>query len=198
LWRALRRGHERSPIRALVFGNCLWRRQRLTVSFPTERRGINMRIRVLVADQSEAKFYDMRHRPEPLQLVGRMLDPLARLHDRDFKSDRPGRVFDHAPMTPGRRGATPRHATAGERRPRKHEAQEFARQIAGELDRGQQQGEFDSVIVIAGPAFLGLLRETLTQSVRSIVVAEVPKDLVHQDVSAIIKHLPPRPSAAAS
>ena len=156
-----------------------------------------MRVRILVADQSEAKFYDMRYRPEALQLVGRMLDPLAHLHDRDFKSDRPGRVFDHAPMTAGRRGATPRHATGGERRPRKHEAQEFARQIAGELDRGRQKGEFDGVIVIAGPPFLGLLREALTHSVRSVLIAEISKDLVHQEVSAVIKHLPPRPFAAA-
>ena len=95
-----------------------------------------MRVRVVVADQSEAKFYDLRYRPDALQLVGRILDPLARLHDRDFKSDRPGRVFDHAPMTGHRRGATAHHATAGERRPRRHEAEAFARQIAGELQRG--------------------------------------------------------------
>jgi len=154
-----------------------------------------MSVRVVVADQSEAKFYDLRHRPDALQLVARILDPLARLHDRDFKSDRPGRVFDHAPVTGHRRGATAHHATDGERRPRRHEAEAFARQIAGELQRGQRDCEFDAIIVIAGPLFLGLLRDALSDAVRSIVVAEVKKDLVHQSPHVVVKHLPPPPFA---
>jgi protein required for attachment to host cells len=157
-----------------------------------------MRVRVVVADQSEAKFYELKHRPDALQLVGRLLDPLAHLHDRDFKSDRPGRVFDHAPLSGGRRGATAHHAVGGERRPRRHEAKEFARQIAGALERGQRNRDFDAIIVIAGPPFIGLLRDALSDSVRSMVVAEITKDLVHQTTRAVIKHLPPRPFAVTA
>jgi hypothetical protein len=49
-----------------------------------------MRIRILVADQSEARFYDLGGQ-HGLALVGRLADPLAHLHDRDLMSDRPGR-----------------------------------------------------------------------------------------------------------
>lgn len=148
-----------------------------------------MRIRVVVADQSEVRFYDVEHRDEGLRLTGQLADPQAHLHDRDLKSDRPGRVFDHAPG-PGRRGATAHHATGGERRPRKHEAEVFARSIAERIDTAHRRREFDRLILMAAPGFLGLLRDALPASVRPAIVAEVGKDLVHQDVAAVQAHLP--------
>ena len=61
-----------------------------------------MRIRIIVADQSEARFYDTVRPGGRLQPAGRMTDPTAHLHDRDLKSDRPGRTFDRA-ATAGQR-----------------------------------------------------------------------------------------------
>ncbi|MBS0579267.1 MAG: host attachment protein [Proteobacteria bacterium] len=152
-----------------------------------------MRTRIIVADQSEACFYDLQHRPESLRLVLKLTDPKAHLHDRDFNSDRPGRVFDHAPTIGKRRGATAHHATGGERSPRRHEADLFARQIAAELDQGLRRNEFESIILVAGPPFLGILRHALPHSLTAIVAAEVTKDLVHHSVRAVIDHLPPQP-----
>ncbi|HVC31637.1 MAG TPA: host attachment protein [Steroidobacteraceae bacterium] len=148
-----------------------------------------MRIRIVVADQSEARFYDAEHRDSGLQLIGRLTDPLAHLHDRDFGSDRPGRVFDHAPL-PGRRGATAHHATGGERRPRKHEAELFARRIAAQIETAYRQNEFDRLILMAAPGFLGLLRQALPVSIRATVAAEVGKDLVHEPDKAVETHMP--------
>ena len=149
-----------------------------------------MRLRVLVADQSEACLFDLGPR-RSLNLVGRLTDPLAHLHDRDLVSDRPGRKFDRAPITPGRRGATAHHATGGEYSARRHEAAAFARRIAAELERTHARGEFDGLIVMSGPRFLGLLREALPESIRATLVSEVTKDLVHQGIDSIIEHLPP-------
>ncbi len=154
-----------------------------------------MRIRILVADQSEARFYDLGPHNTPL-LVGRIADPLAHLHDRDLVSDRPGRKFDRAPLTGGRRGATAHHATGAESSPRKHETESFARRIAAELEHGRQRGDFDGLIVMSGPVFLGVLRAALPESLRAALVAEVTKDLVHQGVDAIVGHLPPLPAAS--
>lgn len=47
----------------------------------------------------------MRRTDQDKLVSGRLTDALAHLYDRDFKSDRPGRVFDHAPLV-RRRGAT--------------------------------------------------------------------------------------------
>ncbi|HVS78458.1 MAG TPA: host attachment protein [Steroidobacteraceae bacterium] len=148
-----------------------------------------MRVRVVVADQSEVRFYDVEQRGEGLRLSGRLADPQAHLHDRDFKSDRPGRVFDHAPGA-GRRGATAHHGTGGERRPRRHEAEVFAREIAARIETAHRRDEFDRLILMAAPGFLGVLREALPASVKATVAAEVGKDLVHQDAAAVEAHLP--------
>lgn len=149
-----------------------------------------MRVRIVVADQSEARFYDAEHPDSGLRLIGRFTDPDAHLHDRDFKSDRPGRVFDHAPDPSGRRGATAHHGTGGERRPRRHEAEMFADRIAAHVQAAHRQNEFDRLVLMAAPGFLGLLRQALPVSIRATVAAEVGKDLVHETAKAVEAHMP--------
>ncbi len=148
-----------------------------------------MRVRIVVADQSEARFYDAEHRDSQLRLVGAITDPLAHLHDRDFKSDRPGRVYDHAAGA-GRRGATAHHSTGGERTPRKHEARMFARRIAAQVETAYRQNEFDRLILMAAPGFLGLLRQALPASLAAVVGAEVGKNLVREAAMAVAAHIP--------
>ena len=62
-------------------------------------------IRIVVADQSQARIYSAGARR--LKLLGSLSDPRARLHDRDLGSDRPGRVFDRAVAPGKRRGRSP-------------------------------------------------------------------------------------------
>ena len=150
-----------------------------------------MRIRIVVASQALTTFYDVQHIKDKLQIAAQLTDPLARLHDRDFKSDRPGRMFDHGPLTGGRRGATARHGTGGRESPRKHEAVIFAQKIAAELENAWRAGRFERLIVMAEPNFLGVLRRALPISLNSAVVAEVAKDLANQPEGAVRAHLPP-------
>jgi protein required for attachment to host cells len=140
------------------------------------------RIRIVVADQAEAIFYDsssLRTRPKE---VGRISDPAAHLHDRDFSSDRPGRVRESF--------GSARHAVGRENDPRYLEAVRFARRIARRLDEARRKDEFEELIVVAGPPFLGLVRHELSKPTRERVVHEVRKDLVHSSVEALHKHLP--------
>jgi protein required for attachment to host cells len=150
-----------------------------------------MRIRVVVASEAEAAFYDLSSRLRAPTLISRLSDPLAHLHDRDFKSDRPGRFFHHAPAAGQRRGAVARHGTGGERRPRKQEAVLFARKIVEQLEQARAQHEFDRLVVMAGPGFLGLLRKAIPEALRAQVAAEVRKDLVHEPPRALGTHIPP-------
>lgn len=150
-----------------------------------------MHTRVVVADQSEARFYDST---EPggndLRLTRRLTDEAAHLHNRDMVSDKPGRVFDRAPPSSGRRGAGAHHSTGGEESPRKHEAGNFARSVVAELDRGRKAGEFDRLVLMAAPHFLGLLRESLPKTLQPVIAAQVNKDLVHQSEADIRTHVP--------
>lgn len=147
-----------------------------------------MRIRIVVANQAEAVFYDLPSRTAGPLLTARLSDPIAHLHDRDLKSDRPGRFSNHAPLAGGRRGATAHHGTGGERSPRKHEAALFAGRIARQLELSQRNDEFDRLVVMAAPAFLGLLRKALPDSVH--VAAEVGKDLLHEQPAMLPTHVP--------
>ena len=151
-----------------------------------------MTTRIVVANQAEARFYDSERPKAPLRRVGELANPEGRLHDRDLKSDRPGRVFDRAPAGPGRRGAIGHHATDGERRPRRQAASAFARRISAALAAAQRAKRFDRVVLIAAPAFLGILRKTLPKALRSVVVAEISKDLVNEAADRIRLHVPLR------
>lgn len=148
-----------------------------------------MHVRIVVADRSEARFYDAQHANSRLQLVGQLTVPQAHLHDRDFKSDRPGRVFDRAAGS-GRRGAVAHHATDGERNPLQHEAEVFAHRVAKELEKGWHAHAFERVVLMAEPGFLGELRQVIPKSLTKTIALQVRKDLVHQDEQAIRDHLP--------
>jgi protein required for attachment to host cells len=144
-----------------------------------------MRIRVVVADGGEALFYDAASLKGPLHLASRMTDPNARMHDRDLVTDRLGRKFERGPV-----GFVSGHAAGAENSPRRHEQQVFARRVAEELERSCRTDGFERVVVMAGPTFLGLLRNEFSNSVRSKVVAEIAKDLVHHEENAVRQHLP--------
>jgi protein required for attachment to host cells len=133
---------------------------------------------VVVADQGEARLYLLLP-PASLRLIGRHENPAAFLHDRDLKSDRPGRVYNSAAAPRGRRGAMAHHATGGERTPRRQLATVFARQIAGEIKTATKAKLFDRLILIAEPRFLGTLRRALPATLRAKVAVQIAKDLMH-------------------
>jgi protein required for attachment to host cells len=137
---------------------------------------------VLVADSGEARIYAARHMRADLTLVETLTHAIARAHPRDLVSDAPGRVHD-------RMGAA-RHSVDAGQQMKIEERSRFAREIAGRLDDAHRLKKFGRLVVMAGPAFLGVLRESFGKAVSESIVAEIPKDLVAQDESAIQAHLP--------
>jgi protein required for attachment to host cells len=74
--------------------------------------------------------------------------------------------------------------------PRFELATKFARRIARRLDEARRHEEFEQLIVVAGPPFLGLVRKSLSKPTRQRVVHEIGKDLVHGPVEQLVEHLP--------
>lgn len=153
-------------------------RQRASFEF-TDAAGT----RVVVASRSAACLYDIGP-ASILTGAGRMTDAKGRLRDRDFSSDRPGRVFDRAPPA-GRRGAGAHHATNGERSPHQHESLLFARRIVAALEHQRRQNRFRQLLVVAEPGFLGLLRQAMHPALRRMVVGQIPKDLANRPERAV-------------
>jgi protein required for attachment to host cells len=70
-----------------------------------------------------------------------------------------------------------------------HEAELFAKQIGVKLERGRVNNEYAKLILIAPPAFLGALRESLNAHVSDLVIKSMHKNLVVEDESVIREHI---------
>lgn len=136
-----------------------------------------MNVRVVVAGEREASFFDLAAAQALPEARGAMLNDAPGRKDRDLETDRPGRRFG------GTHGN--RHAVDGERSAQRHEAEQFAREVARALDNARSRNEFDRLVLIAAPRMLGLLREALPHACRCVIAAQVPKDFVRHDASTI-------------
>lgn len=140
-----------------------------------------MNVRVVVADERDANFFDVAKVHAPAAPCGSLHNDAAR-PDRELETDRPGRRFGG---TDGNR-----HAVDGERSTERHEAEQFAKAVARTLDGARTRNEFDRLVLIAAPRMLGLLRNALPAPCRSAIAAEVAKDLVRHDIETIRDAVP--------
>jgi len=143
------------------------------------------RIRVVVADQAEAIFYDMSSlKTRPVE-VDRLRDPTARRPTWELGAHqgRPGRTYESV--------GGQRHAL-GDEPPelRRQQAATFARAIAEKLDADRREHGFQQLIVVASAPFRSLLRSELTPEIKASIVHEVPKDLVHSRPEVLRDYLP--------
>ena len=65
---------------------------------------------------------------------------------------------------------------------------EFVKAVAATLDRKQQSGAFDRLIIAAAPIALGDIRKAISPAVRKTVVAELNKDLTNLPTSQLDQH----------
>lgn len=98
--------------------------------------------------------------------------------DRDQKTDAPGRA--PVPITGGTRRSAYDEADFHQR-----EEDRFALEVAGFLREQALSNKFDSLIVVAPPKTLGVLRQHYHDEVRRRISAEIPKDLVKHPVVEI-------------
>ncbi len=140
-----------------------------------------MTTRVVVADEHEARFYDVAGAREPLHLTASLQEGAARMYDRDLESDRPGSGF-------GVNGK--RSAMDGERSTKKEHINRFARHVARAIEAGRRHRQFDQLVLIAAPRMLGLIRPYLSWPCRALIAAEIRKDLSDADERELRKYLP--------
>jgi len=65
----------------------------------------------------------------------------------------------------------------------------FLQRLAGHLDAAVSSGQTKSLIVVAPPRALGVLRHAYSHNLRTALRAEIDKDLVRLPVHQIEKHL---------
>ena len=136
---------------------------------------------ILVANASAARLYagDSGHRG--LRLEKSYEHSASRQKSSDLVSDRPG----HNPGSGNGHGS---FVAASD--PKQQEAEFFARKLAKELDQARQSnGGCRRIVLVAAPAFLGLLNKQLAPGVQALVSDTVQKDYTQADDKELTAHL---------
>ena len=146
---------------------------------------------IVSANAGHAIIFSQAHANEQLERVEDLDNPPARMRDRDIETDdlgnRSASKSNHSvgigPTTPS--GYQP-HQT-----PEQHEAENFARRVAGYLSKAHAEGRFERLCLVATPQFLGELRGVLDKNLQRVVRAEIDKDYTHADPRELRERLGP-------
>lgn len=136
---------------------------------------------VVVSESTRARIYAADTPRSPLTEFEDYAHTPSRMHEQNLTSDLPGRAFDS--------GGQGSHAMGQKTSPAEREHVEFARAIGQRIEAGRMGGDFESLILVAPPEFLGHLRKHLDPVTREKVVLEIGKNLVTKDAEAIRAHI---------
>jgi len=136
---------------------------------------------IVVADAAVAKIYSTNKGITSLDPVEEFECEEARLHDRDLTSDRAGRSFDSF--------GSGRHETSAATGPREQLAIRFAKTISDYLDQGRIKNDYDQLIIVAEPKFLGLLGNAFDSEVSKLVLNQHSKDFTKHKAEEIRQYL---------
>lgn len=132
---------------------------------------------VVVADNERARFFSDKLGKKTLTEIDDLVHPEARIHERDLISDKPGRVYDSV--------GGGRHSMEQKTDVKKHYAQVFAEQIGEKLEQARNDHDFQHLVLIAPPEFLGILRKQLSDQCAKLVIQSFDKDLTLADITTI-------------
>ena len=136
---------------------------------------------ILVANQAEAQIYSSGQLPGNLLLVDVLANKEGTTYPRELISDAPGRAFNSTGS--GRHAMEPNTGVKEEQRRR------FVKEMADRLQAAHLKGDFAQLVLLAAPAVLGVIRKSLAVDLKKIVIKEIPKDVIGQDVGKIQSQL---------
>lgn len=136
---------------------------------------------VLIADGAQARVLENTGPGKGLKQVEGLDWSIEPLSAQDIVSDKPGR--SHSSVGHGRSAMEPKT------NPVNHRETEFVKSLADMLDRQQQQGKFDRLVIAAAPIALGDIRKAMSAGVKKTVIAELNKDLTNLPTAQLDQHL---------
>ncbi|HAF56521.1 MAG TPA: host attachment protein [Thauera sp.] len=122
---------------------------------------------ILVANASLAKLYANLGPNKGLTLVKELIHPESRQKNGELVSDRSG-----AMAAAGSSGGSMQPQTL----PKQHEAKVFAQEIAQALYQGRTTNAFKRAILVAPPAFMGLLNAVIDGPTAQLITDRFEKD----------------------
>src|SRR5438128_10441639 len=134
---------------------------------------------IIAADSSRARILQVTDRGDELAEIDDLLNPEARVDDRQLTTDAHARF--HGSSGP----ASDREETSAAQ----HATELFAKRVGEYLDKARSAHRYDRLHLIAPPKFLGQLRKELGKEVQKLAADELPKDLSWLNARDIERHL---------
>lgn len=147
---------------------------------------------ILVSDASRAVLLRTKEKDKPgFNVVGRFDHPDSRAHARDLTTDTSGRKPVGPPPAArvGSHGASGRPGAEPETAAKEVEAQRFARELADVLERGLAAHEYEELMLVAPPHFLGVLKGSVSEQVSKHIHSTVDKDYTSLELSDLEERL---------
>jgi len=135
---------------------------------------------ILVANSSNANLYVNTGPHKGLQLTKQFTHPESRERTSELVSDRPGHDQAHG----GGHGSFTQATD-----PQEHQAEQFALQLAHELEQGRATNLYNRLILVASPHFIGILNHRLDEHVRNLVTETIEKDYTQATEKELAGHL---------
>lgn len=135
---------------------------------------------IVSASRAGARIFDKQL--DKISLIATIPYENGRLKSSDIDSDKAGLSFNRAGHA--------RHAMASEESAHEHAAKDFARILAARLRLSRIKGDFERLVLVAEPHFLGILRAELDSVTAKHLIATVPKDLEAVPPQELSAHLP--------
>lgn len=122
---------------------------------------------VLVADGARGRIYQKKpdgiHHLDGFDFIG------ENLRDQDIFKDKPGRSFESSNPT--------RHSYEPKTDPHEYQKQLFAKRLSDFVNKAQEKGEFDELVLVTPSKTLGELRAHLGKESLQKVTSEISKDV---------------------
>jgi protein required for attachment to host cells len=156
-----------------------------------KNRGLAMNIRIVVADERQANFFDASRPDAALTLSHTIYNPAGGMQDIDLETDRAGRRYGGTSgVSHGSVQAGHHHGVDGERSTAQHDLNLFAKTVAERIDDDRIAHAFDRLVIMASPKVLGLIRQSLSSQAQGMLASEIPKDILHHGPNAIMGAVP--------
>ena len=138
---------------------------------------------ILVAHEAGARVFENQGPGKGIVLIEDIEHAQGRERDGEMVSDRPGRSFRKNSGDPRRA------AMSSSEGPHDRAVAGFARDLAHKLQQGRVHNEYQRLVLVAPPRFLGLLRASLDGPTQQLVVGSLDKDLAKVKERDLVGHL---------
>ncbi len=135
---------------------------------------------VVTADSTICRIYQFDEPNKKLELIKEFTHPDAHLQKGEYLTDdKPGRYKSDARFGGG--------SYAPHSDPKEVITDNFARDIATELNRGRNSQAYKKIITVCLPHMKGLLYKHLDKHVKELVSQDIEKDVMHLPTHELIK-----------